>query len=41
MDGLAFLVNYLLYPFYAIYFGIAANFGKFHWKGRRYKTSTK
>ena len=41
MHGLAFLVNYLLYPFYAIYFGIAANFGKFHWKGRRYKTSTK
>ena len=41
MHGFAFLVNYLLYPFYAIYFGIAANFGKFHWKGRRYKTSTK
>lgn len=41
MHGLAFLVNYLLYPFYAIYFGIAANFGKFHWKGRRYKTSAK
>lgn len=41
MHGLAFLVNYLLYPFYAIYFGIAANFGKFHWKGRRYKMSTK
>ncbi|MBO3698517.1 glycosyltransferase [Roseivirga sp. E12] len=36
MNGIAFLVNYLLYPFYVIYFGIAANFGKFKWKGRAY-----
>ncbi len=36
MNGIAFIVNYLLYPLYAIYFGIAANFGKFKWKGRAY-----
>jgi len=36
MNGIAFVVNYLLYPLYAIYFGIAANFGKFKWKGRAY-----
>lgn len=37
MYGLPTLINYLLYPFYAIYFGVAANFGKFEWKGRSYK----
>ncbi len=37
MYGFAFLVNYLLYPIYAVYFGIAANFGAFEWKGRGYK----
>lgn len=36
MSGIPFLVNYLLYPVYAIYFGLAANFGKFSWKGREY-----
>ncbi len=41
MHGLAFLVNYLLYPIYAIYFGVAANFGAFEWKGRGYKVLTK
>lgn len=33
------VINYLLYPFYAIYFGVAANFGKFEWKGRSYKVN--
>ncbi|OEK05339.1 glycosyltransferase [Roseivirga misakiensis] len=28
--------SYLLYPFYAIYIGVAANFGTFEWKGRNY-----
>lgn len=41
MHGLAFLVNYLLYPFYAIYFGLAANFAVFDWKGRGYKVNSK
>lgn len=41
MHGFAFLLNYLLYPFYAIYFGVAANFGKFEWKGRGYKVNSK
>ncbi|MFY0592746.1 glycosyltransferase [Roseivirga sp.] len=30
------IFSYLLYPFYAIYIGVAANFGKFEWKGRNY-----
>ena len=37
MFGLSFLINYLLYPLYAMYFGIAANFGVFEWKGRQYE----
>lgn len=41
MHGFAFIVNYLLYPFYAIYFGVAANFGKFEWKDRGYKVNSK
>lgn len=36
MRGIAMMVNYLMYPLYTIYFGIAANFGKFSWKGRAY-----
>lgn len=32
-----FLLHQILYPFYAIYFGVAANFGSFRWKGRTYK----
>lgn len=31
-----FLLCFILYPFYGIYFGIAANFKKFEWKGRKY-----
>ncbi|WP_420385756.1 glycosyltransferase [Roseivirga sp.] len=31
-----FLLCFILYPFYAIYFGLAANFKKFDWKGRQY-----
>ena len=31
-----FLVMEIIYPFYAIFFGIAANFGHYHWKGRVY-----
>lgn len=31
-----FLLCFILYPFYAIYFGIAANFKNFEWKGRNY-----
>ena len=34
-----FLLCFILYPFYAIYFGIAANFKKFEWKGRKYPSS--
>ena len=39
MHWMPFSVNYLLYPFYAIYFGVAANFGAFEWKGRSYKVN--
>ena len=31
-----FLLCFIVYPFYAIYFGLAANFRKFEWKGRTY-----
>lgn len=27
----------IIYPFYATFFGIASNFGKYHWKGRVYR----
>jgi len=33
---LYFIPMEIIYPFYAIFFGIAANFGKYHWKGRSY-----
>lgn len=35
-----FLLCFILYPFYAVYFGIAANFKKFEWKGRKYTSAT-
>ncbi len=31
------LLMEIIYPFYAIFFGIASNFGKYRWKGREYK----
>jgi len=37
MHWLPAIISYLLYPVYAIYFGVAANFGTFQWKGRSYK----
>lgn len=36
-----FLLCFILYPFYGIYFGIAANFKKFEWKGRKYPSIVK
>ncbi|GAB5523657.1 MAG: glycosyltransferase [Roseivirga sp.] len=33
----ALILHQILYPFYAIYFGMAANFGNYQWKGRSYK----
>lgn len=33
----ALILHQILYPFYAIYFGVAANFGNYRWKGRSYK----
>ena len=30
-----FLVLELLYPFYAVFFGLLSNFGSYNWKGRR------
>ena len=32
-----FLIIELFYPFYAVFFGIVSNFGKYEWKGRRLK----
>lgn len=32
-----FLTIELFYPFYAVFFGIVSNFGKYEWKGRRLK----
>ena len=32
-----FLVSQIFYSFYAILFGLLANFGKYQWKGRSYK----
>lgn len=32
-----FMVLQVLYPFYALFFGIAVNFGSFTWKDRTYK----
>ncbi|MFW5761078.1 MAG: glycosyltransferase [Cyclobacteriaceae bacterium] len=37
LNLLKFMVLQFLYPFYVVYFGIAANFGSFNWKGRTYK----
>lgn len=37
MSVISFLLHQILYPFYAVYFGVAANFGNFQWKGRTYK----
>ena len=33
-----FLIIELFYPFYAVFFGIVSNFGKYEWKGRRLKS---
>lgn len=33
---LFFLPMEIIYPFYACFFAIASNFGKYHWKGRSY-----
>ncbi|PWL28996.1 glycosyltransferase [uncultured Roseivirga sp.] len=33
---LSFIISFLFYPLYAIYIGIAANFGSYQWKGRKY-----
>lgn len=33
---LSFIISFLFYPIYAIYIGIAANFGSYQWKGRKY-----
>jgi len=32
-----FMLLQLIYPFYAIFFGVAAHLGSYHWKGRRYQ----
>ena len=37
---MALLLHQILYPFYAVYFGMAANFGKYKWKGRSYSSRT-
>ncbi len=31
-----FLAMEIIYPFYAVFFGIASNFGRYQWKGRTY-----
>ena len=33
----AFALHHIFYPLYAIYFGLAANFGTYTWKGRVFK----
>lgn len=35
-DFMSFIVSFLFYPVYAVYIGIAANFGSYQWKGRKY-----
>ncbi|MDH5609930.1 MAG: glycosyltransferase [Cyclobacteriaceae bacterium] len=35
--GVDFLLIGLIYPFYAVFLGIASIFGKYSWKGRNYK----
>lgn len=37
MNAGLFILLQLLYPFYAVIMGIAANFGGYRWKGRKYK----
>ncbi len=37
LNLLKFIILQILYAFYVVYFGIAANFGNFNWKGRTYK----
>jgi poly-beta-1,6-N-acetyl-D-glucosamine synthase len=34
--GRYFLLMEIIYPFYAVFFAIASNFGEYHWKGRVY-----
>jgi poly-beta-1,6-N-acetyl-D-glucosamine synthase len=34
--GRYFFLMEIIYPIYAVFFGIASNFGKYHWKGRTY-----
>ncbi|HEY9117189.1 MAG TPA: glycosyltransferase, partial [Roseivirga sp.] len=38
---LYFILCFILYPFYALYFGLAANFMNFEWKGRKYASGVK
>ncbi|MFY0625740.1 MAG: glycosyltransferase [Reichenbachiella sp.] len=35
---LPFLVLQIIYPFYAVFFGVASNFGKYGWKERYHQT---
>lgn len=32
-----FVLSFIIYPFYAVYFALLANFGSFNWKGRSYR----
>ncbi len=36
-----FALCFILYPFYAVYFGLAANFKNFEWKGRKYTSEAR
>lgn len=31
-----FMLSFIFYPFYALFIGLAANFGGYKWKGRKY-----
>lgn len=31
-----FMASFIIYPFYALYFALVANFGSYQWKGRTY-----
>ena len=35
---ISFLLSQVFYSFYTVFFGLLANFGKYEWKGRTYKT---
>ena len=37
VNNFVFIIASLLYPFYAVTFGILANVGGFQWKGKIYK----